>query len=142
MFPDPAQTGLRRFVEAQDSVYRSVRDELALGVKTSHWMWFVFPQLKELGRSPTANYYGIESKKEAIAYWRHPILGKRLLECTKLVLAQRKASAHQIFGSPDDLKFHSCMTLFAQVAPEEPAFTDALRRFFDGRPDPGTLSLL
>jgi uncharacterized protein (DUF1810 family) len=116
--------------------------ELALGAKTSHWMWFIFPQLKELGRSPTAKFYGIDSKDEAKAYWEHPVLGKRLLECTKLVLALRNKTANEILGFPDDLKFQSCMTLFSQVALEEGAFNQALGRYFGGMPDKGTLKLL
>ena len=134
--------GLQRFVEAQDRVYESVCNELALGEKTSHWMWFIFPQLKGLGRSPIAKHYAIESAAEALAFWQHPILGKRLKACTQLVLAQPNTTAHDIFGSPDDLKFKSCMTLFAQVAPEEPAFKQALERFFGGKPDESTLKLL
>ncbi|MES2879520.1 MAG: DUF1810 domain-containing protein [Pseudomonadota bacterium] len=136
------QHGLQRFVDAQDRVYDSVCNELALGEKTTHWMWFVFPQLKTLGRSPIAKHYGIESREEAQAYWQHPILGKRLVECTQLVLAQHHTTAHDIFGSPDDLKFRSCMTLFAQVAPNEPVFKLALERFFNGLPDESTLKLL
>lgn len=134
--------GLARFVEAQDRVYESVCNELALGEKTSHWMWFVFPQLKSLGHSPIAKHYGIESAEEALAYWQHPILGQRLLECTRLVLAQPNTTARDIFGSPDDLKFKSCLTLFAQVAPQEQVFKQALTRFFGGKPDETTLKLL
>ena len=134
--------GLERFVEAQDRVYESVCNELALGEKTSHWMWFIFPQLKDLGRSPIAKHYGIASATEALAYWQHPVLGSRLLACTKLVMAQRNTTAHDIFSSPDDLKFKSCMTLFAQVVPDEPVFQQALVRFFGGLPDQNTLKLL
>lgn len=134
--------GLERFVEAQDRVYESVCNELALGEKTSHWMWFIFPQLKGLGRSPIAKHYAIESADAALAYWQHPILGQRLKECTQLVLAQRNTTAHDIFGSPDDLKFKSCMTLFAQVAPNEAVFKQALQRFFGGKLDDSTLKLL
>ena len=134
--------GLPRFVEAQDQVYESVCNELALGEKTSHWMWFIFPQLKGLGRSPIAKHYGLESGAEALAYWQHPVLGPRLLACTQLVMAQQNTTAHDIFGSPDDLKFKSCMTLFAQVAPDEPLFKQALKRFFGGIPDESTLQLL
>ena len=136
------KTGLERFVEAQDRVYDTVCDELALGAKTSHWMWFIFPQLKELGRSPIAKFYGIDSREEARAYWEHPVLGKRLLECTKLVLALRNKTANEILGFPDDLKFQSCMTLFSQVAPEEEVFKRALDCYFGGRPDENTLKLL
>ena len=137
-----AELGLQRFVTAQDPVYADVRDELAAGRKRSHWMWFVFPQLQGLGHSATAQYYGIESRQEATAYWQHPLLGTRLRQCTALVLATRGKSAHDIFGTPDDLKFRSCMTLFAAVAPAKPLFEQALARFFGGRPDEKTLALL
>jgi uncharacterized protein (DUF1810 family) len=132
--------GLERFVEAQDRVYAAVKEELAAGNKTSHWMWFVFPQLKALGRSSMAKHFGIESVGEALAYWQHPVLGKRLKECTELVLAAGGKTVHEIFGSPDDLKFRSCMTLFAQVAPDEPVFSQALELFFEGKPDAMTLN--
>lgn len=134
--------GLERFVEAQDRVYESVCNELALGEKSSHWMWFIFPQLKSLGRSPIAKHYGLESADDALAFWQHPVLGKRLNECTQLVLAQPNTTARDIFGTPDDLKFKSCMTLFAQVVPNEPVFKQALERFFGGKPDESTLKLL
>jgi uncharacterized protein (DUF1810 family) len=134
--------GLQRFVEAQDRVYESVCNELALGEKTSHWMWFIFPQMKGLGHSPIAKHYAIESAAEALSFWQHPILGQRLKECTQLVLAQPNTTARDIFGSPDDLKFKSCMTLFAHVAPEEPVFKQALERFFAGKVDESTLKLL
>ena len=134
--------GLHRFVQAQDRVYESVCNELALGEKTSHWMWFIFPQLKSLGRSPIARHYGLESAEEALGYWRHPVLGQRLKACTRLVLAQPTTTARDIFGAPDDLKFRSCMTLFAQVAEEEPVFKEALTRFFGGKADESTLKLL
>ena len=98
--------------------------------------------MKALGRSATAKHFGIESIDEALAYWQHPVLGKRLKECTELVLAVHDKTAHEIFGSPDDLKFRSCMTLFRHVAPDEPAFRLALQRFYDGQPDEKTLKLL
>jgi uncharacterized protein (DUF1810 family) len=132
---------LQRFVDAQQGVYAQVCAELAAGCKRSHWMWFVFPQLKGLGRSATAQHYGIASKAEAQAYWAHPLLGPRLKQCTDLVLAVDGRSAHQIFGPPDDLKFRSCMTLFAQ-ATGEPVFTRALQKYFDGEADPRTIELL
>jgi uncharacterized protein (DUF1810 family) len=134
--------GLERFVQAQDRVYAAVLDELARGEKTSHWMWFIFPQLRELGRSTIAKHFGISSKQDALEYWSHPVLGKRLLECVNLLLNQRNSDAHDIFGTPDDLKFRSCMTLFAQVVKNEPAFTAALTRFFGGKADESTLKLL
>jgi len=127
--------GLQRFLDAQDSVYAGVLEELAAGAKRTHWMWFIFPQLKGLGRSAVARHYGIDSIDEARAYWRHPVLGLRLKECTELLLRAPAQSAHEIFGSPDDLKLRSCMTLFAEVAEEEPVFNQVLERFFDGKPD-------
>ena len=127
---------------AQDRVYASVCKELAAGRKTSHWMWFVFPQFKALGRSSIAKHFGIESRNEAQAYWQHPVLRRRLKECTELVLSVDDKTAHEIFGSPDDLKFRSSMTLFAQVAPDEKVFSLALQRFFGGQPDENTLRLL
>ena len=133
---------LQRFVDAQDRVYDQVVAELRRGAKASHWMWFVFPQLRELGRSATARRYGIASAAEALAYWRHPRLGPRLLECVGLLLAVPGASALQILGSPDDVKLRSSLTLFERVAPEEPAFGRALDRFFDGTRDPRTLERL
>jgi uncharacterized protein (DUF1810 family) len=136
------KSGLLRFVDAQDSVYAEVCNELKAGKKASHWMWFIFPQLKGLGRSPIAQHFGIKSREEALAYWKHPILGTRLQECTQLVLAVDDRTLHEIFGSPDDLKFRSCMTLFARVAPDERAFQIALEQYFDGKPDQGTLALL
>lgn len=134
--------GLPRFVEAQDLIYENACNELALGEKTSHWMWFVFPQLKGLGKSPIARHYALESATETLAYWQHPVLSARLRECTQLVLAQTNTSALDIFGTPDDLKFKSCMTLFAKIAPEEPLFQKALDKFFGGKPDDATLKLL
>jgi uncharacterized protein (DUF1810 family) len=133
---------LQRFVVAQDTVYDRVRAELAAGRKTSHWMWFVFPQLKALGRSTTAQHYGIADRAEALAYWRHPLLGARLKHCTSLVLGVDGRTAHEIFGSPDDLKFRSCMTLFGQVAPDEPVFAQALQKYFGGAADERTVELL
>ncbi|MFI5445594.1 DUF1810 domain-containing protein [Polaromonas sp. UC242_47] len=133
---------LQRFVLAQDPVYTQVCAELAAGAKTSHWMWFVFPQLKELGRSATAQHFGIASRAEALAYWQHPVLGPRLKACSERVVAVEGMSAWEIFHSPDDLKFRSCMTLFAQVAPQEPIFQRALAKYFEGAADARTLALL
>ena len=134
--------GLQRFVEAQEQVYSNVIDELALGSKQTHWMWFVFPQLKELGKSAMAKYYGLESAQEARDYLAHPLLGPRLLECTGLILALRNADANEIFGSPDDIKLRSCMTLFDALAPQQPLFRQALHTFFADKPDQATLQLL
>lgn len=144
---------LRRFVDAQAGLYVQARDELATGNKRSHWMWFVFPQLRGLGRSAMAHRYGIASRAEAVAYLDHPMLGARLVDCTGLMLAGRPgATANAILGVPDDVKFRSSMTLFAVVAAESTRFADgtfarlpfsaALDRFFDGSADPATLRLL
>ncbi len=133
---------LQRFVDAQDPVYDQVRAELRAGAKASHWMWFVFPQLAGLGRSATAKFFGIASRAEAEAYRHHPLLGARLVACTGLVVAVQGRSAHDIFHSPDDLKFCSSMTLFEQVAPDEALFARALDKYFGGRRDARTLELL
>lgn len=133
---------LQRFLDAQAPAIDRVADELARGAKASHWMWFVFPQLKSLGRSATARHYGIGSIEEAQAYWHHPVLGSRLRQCTELVLAVDGKSALQIFGSPDDLKFCSSMTLFEQAAPHEPVFGHAIAKYFGGQRDQRTLELL
>ena len=132
---------LQRFVDAQDQVFDQVRAELAAGDKSSHWMWFVFPQLKHLGRSAMARHYGIASRDEARAYWQHPLLGPRLKQCTELVCAVEGKTAHDIFHSPDDLKFRSCMTLFG-AASDAPLFQKALDRYFGGQPDVKTIALL
>lgn len=136
------QHNLKRFVEAQNPVYDRVRAELRSGQKTSHWMWFIFPQLRGLGRSHMANEYGISSREEAAAYLQHPILGERLRECTRLVNSVEGRSASEIFGYPDDLKFRSSMTLFANVASRDQIFKQALEKYFDGEPDLLTLQLL
>ena len=133
---------LQRFVLAQDPVYSQVCAELAAGAKTSHCMWFVFAQLKALGRSAIAQHFGIASRAEAEAYWQHPVLGPRLKECSELVMTVEGKSALQIFHSPDDLKFRSSMTLFAQVAPQEAIFDRALVKYFGGKGDVKTLDLL
>jgi uncharacterized protein (DUF1810 family) len=133
---------LERFVDAQDPVYASVRNELKAGRKESHWMWFVFPQLRGLGHSATASHFGIASAAEAIAYLDHPVLGDRLRECVELVLRVPDRTAREIFGSPDDLKFRSSLTLFAAVAPTETVFRQALDRYFDGEVDPLTADRL
>ena len=135
-------TDLQRFVQAQEPVLGTVLAELAAGHKCSHWMWFVFPQLRGLGRSETARFYGIAGRQEALDYLQHPLLGPRLRQCTAQVLAHRQRSLRTIFGTPDDLKFRSCMTLFATVAPDEPLFGQALALFCDGQPDAQTLALL
>src|SRR6266700_5882941 len=136
MMQDPFD--LQRFVAAQQDVYQRACAELCNGLKRSHWMWFIFPQISGLGHSETSRKYAISCADEAAAYLRHPVLGPRLRECTRLALATEGRSIHQILGSPDDLKFHSCMTLFTRVAPDEPLFGAALRKYFDGALDAGT----
>ncbi len=133
---------LTRFTTAQDPVYDQVCAELTAGAKRTHWMWFIFPQIAGLGSSPTARFYAIASQDEATAYLAHPILGPRLRECTNLVNAVSGKSAHAIFGTPDDLKFRSSMTLFAHTAPAEPAFREALDKYFQGESDQATLDRL
>ncbi|MCW5661682.1 MAG: DUF1810 domain-containing protein [Burkholderiaceae bacterium] len=134
---------LQRFVDAQARVYADVTAELAAGSKTSHWMWFVFPQLKGLGRSSTALHFGLGSLDEARAYWRHPVLGARLRECCMLLQAlPHGRSAAQVFGSIDVLKLKSCLTLFERAAPDEPLFAALLERFYGGARDAATLALL
>jgi len=134
---------LSRFVDAQDPMMGAVEAELRAGHKTNHWMWFVFPQLRALGRSGTAQHFGITGIEEARAYAQHPILGPRLIACAKLVLNQAgRASAQAIFGETDAMKLRSCMTLFAAAAPEEPVFDSVLAAFFEGVPDPITTRLL
>ena len=133
---------LRRFVDAQASVYPRVVAELAGGQKQSHWMWFIFPQIKGLGSSPTAQKYAIGSRAEAEAYLRHPLLGPRLHECTRLVTAIDGRSIDAILGTPDDLKFRSSMTLFASVTPDNTDFVAALDKFYGGEMDGATLERL
>jgi uncharacterized protein (DUF1810 family) len=135
---------LARFVRAQEGVYAQALAELAAGRKRSHWMWFVFPQIAGLGRSPTAQRYAIRSLDEARAYLEHPLLGARLRECTRTVNGLEGRTAHEIFGSPDDLKFRSSMTLFAAAADAADAadFALALERYYSGERDAATLKLL
>ncbi|AWI87412.1 DUF1810 domain-containing protein [Methylobacterium sp. DM1] len=133
---------LNRFVEAQTGVYETALAELRGGRKRSHWMWFIFPQIAGLGSSAMARRYAIGSLAEARAYLAHPLLGERLRTCTRAVNAREDRSAHTLFGAPDDVKFRSSMTLFAQADPDAPDFTRALATFFDGRPDPLTLERL
>ena len=130
------------FIRAQNPVFGQVLAELRAGEKRSHWMWFIFPQLKGLGRSPTALRYGLDDLAMAQDYLKHEVLGPRLLECTRAVLGVSGRTAHQIFGSPDDLKFRSSMTLFGRADPEQPAFADALAQYYDGIEDFRTLELL
>ncbi|BBY10135.1 DUF1810 domain-containing protein [Mycobacterium marseillense] len=133
---------LKRFVDAQAAVYGNVVGELRDGRKRSHWMWFVFPQLRGLGGSPTAVHYGISSLDEARAYLGHALLGPRLRECARLVTGVQGRSAAQIFGSPDDLKLCSSMTLFAHATEDDADFVAVLEKYYDGRQDELTLKRL
>jgi uncharacterized protein (DUF1810 family) len=133
---------LQRFIDAQNRVYPSVLAELRSGQKRSHWMWFVFPQFQGLGSSATAQEFAIRSRQEARAYSDHPVLGARLRECVELVLAVEGRSAAQIFPYPDNLKFHSCLTLFEATAAAPDVFRAALSKYFDGHPDQRTRDLL
>jgi uncharacterized protein (DUF1810 family) len=137
---DPFNLG--RFLSAQEDDYPQVLAELRAGQKRSHWIWFIFPQMKGLGYSSMSIHFGIGSLEEAAAYWRHPVLGPRLEECTGLVNLVEKRSIYEIFGSPDDMKFRSSMTLFSRAAPDVPVFAEALRKYFAGEPDTITLELL
>lgn len=138
----PELYNLDRFVTAQAPLYGRVCDELRAGHKTSHWMWFIFPQIAGLGSSPTARFFAIASLAEAVAYLQHPVLGPRLGECTNLVNGVEGRSAFDIFGSPDDLKFRSSMTLFNEAASDTVVFQQALDKYFAGEPDRRTLEIL
>ena len=131
---------LDRFVRAQQPVIQRVRRELEGGRKRSHWMWFVFPQIAGLGHSATSRFYAIQSLDEARAYLAHPVLGPRLEDCIRLVL-NAPGTANDIFGSPDDVKFRSCLTLFQLANPNKALLQEALERFFDGVVDPRTIAL-
>lgn len=133
---------LDRFVRAQDGTFATALSEIRGGRKRSHWMWYVLPQVAGLGFSAMAQRYAIEGAAEARAYLAHPVLGPRLIECVGAVLQVEGRSAHEIFGSPDDLKLRSCATLFAQVTPPGSVFEQLLEKYFDGASDPRTLELL
>jgi len=136
--PEP----LERFVRAQERDYAQALVELSAGLKRTHWIWYVLPQLRELGRSRMAREYGIADRNEAVAYFAHPVLGPRLVECVNAVLGHPDRSGVEILGDIDSVKFRSCLTLFAEIAPNEPAFARALARFYQGEPDSETLRLL
>lgn len=133
---------LARFVEAQQRDYQQALDELRAGAKRSHWIWYVFPQLRGLGRSEMAEHYGISGLDEARAYLAHPLLGPRLEDCARALLLHRARPVRQIMGSPDDLKLRSSMTLFQAAAPQQPLFTEVLQAFYDGEQDAATLQRL
>ena len=130
---------LQRFLTAQDPIYAKVCAELRAGFKRCHWMWFIFPQIKGLGSSSLSIKFAIPSRKEAEAYLAHPKLGFRLQECSRLVINCRQSRIEEIFRHPDNLKFWSCMTLFARIEPHERVFDDALKKYYDGELDPLTL---
>jgi uncharacterized protein (DUF1810 family) len=140
MFDDLFQ--LHRFTAAQANVYPQALSELKAGQKQGHWMWFIFPQIDGLGRSETAQFYAVRNAEEAAAYLNHPVLGLRLIECSEAILAVDDKSAREIFGSPDDMKLCSSMTLFAAVSPTNPVFAGVIDRYFGGQPDSQTLNLL
>jgi len=133
---------LKRFVDAQEGVYEQACAELQAGRKRSHWMWFVFPQIRGLGSSPMAVRFAISGLDEARAYLEHPVLGLRLRECAGIVCEVKGKTVEDIFGYPDDLKFHSSMTLFAKAAAEAGVFGEALKKYFGGAMDQGTLKLI
>jgi len=133
---------LTRFVLGQELNYEDALSEIRNGRKRSHWMWYIFPQYQGLGSSPTSRRYAIKSMAEASAYLQHPILGPRLLECAEAALGVTGRSAHELFGSPDDMKLQSCATLFASVSPPGSVFERLLKKYFDGTRDEKTLSLL
>lgn len=133
---------LQRFLDAQQRDYEKALAEIKAGRKQSHWMWYVFPQIQGLGYSETSKYYAIKNKEEALAYLNHPDLGKRLVEICNALLEAKTNDAHKIFGSPDDAKLKSSMTLFDAVAEEQPVFRQVLDKFFGGKKDEATLRLL
>jgi uncharacterized protein (DUF1810 family) len=139
---------LQRFLDAQSSEYARVVDELGSGRKVGHWMWYIFPQVKGLGKSSTAQFFAISSREEANAYGEHAILGPRLRECTELVVklaarpVEQSLRIEQVFGYPDNLKFHSSMTLFAASTSDNRVFTDALDIYFQGKADAATMRIL
>jgi len=133
---------LSRFTRAQETKYGRVLAEVKDGRKETHWMWYIFPQIKGLGRSSKSEFYAIEHIEEALEYLRHPVLGVRLFECTEAVLAITGRSAHDVFGSPDDSKLRSCMTLFEFVSEPGSIFVSVLGKYFNGCGDDRTLNLL
>lgn len=133
---------LVRFIEAQEFVYPRVTNELQNGKKQSHWMWFIFPQVIGLGISSISKLYSIKSIEEAKAYLNHPVLGKRLIECSAILLDIKDKSANEIFGFPDNVKLQSCMTLFSTVSPEEPVFDKVLTKYFKNAKDQRTIEIL
>ena len=136
------ENGLERFVEAQSRDYETALREIRGGRKRSHWMWYIFPQLRGLGYSSTAQFYGIRDLQEARDYMAHPLLGPRLLEISEALLGLETDNPGAVMGYPDDLKLCSCMTLFELAAPEQPVFARVLEKYYAGRRDQRTLTLL
>ena len=132
---------LKRFLSAQEKDYELALSEIKKGEKTSHWMWYIFPQIMGLGHSETAKFYSIRDLKEAQDFLEHQTLGKRLIEITAEVIKHKNKTAHEIFGSPDDLKFHSSMTLFSLIPGSDALFNTALQTFFSGKPDIKTIEI-
>ena len=133
---------LERFYKAQEYDYETALSEIRNGRKENHWMWYIFPQITGLGRSTTAEYYAIKSKEEAKGYIEDPVLGKRLIEISQALFQIESDDAEMVMGWPDNLKLRSCMTLFAEVAPEQPVFRNVLEKFYDGEMDGKTLDIL
>jgi uncharacterized protein (DUF1810 family) len=138
----PTDNSLQRYLSVQDRSYAAALQEIQRGRKTSHWMWYVFPQLQGLGLSETARYYAIKDAAEAQAYLQHPVLGKRLMEISEALLQLPGDDAYAIFGSPDDLKLRSSMTLFAALPGASPVFQQVLDKYYNGRKDEKTVALL
>lgn len=138
----PDNYNLNRFLEAQECTYQTALSEVNNGRKRSHWMWFIFPQVAGLGFSETSKFYAIKSRAEALVYSNHPVLGKRLTEITEAMLKLQGKTANAIFGTPDDMKLRSSMTLFDAVNPENTLFSQVLNTYFKGERDAKTLSLL
>ncbi|WP_207431394.1 DUF1810 domain-containing protein [Sabulibacter ruber] len=136
------ENGLQRFLSAQERDYEVALSEIRRGRKQSHWMWYIFPQIKGLGFSETSNFYGIIDLQEADAYMKHPVLGSRLVQICEALMKLEENNAHRIFGSPDDLKLKSSMTLFASLPDTNPVFREVLQKFFNGKQDDKTLQLL
>ena len=133
---------LQRFIDAQQSDYETALSEIKRGRKQSHWMWYIFPQIQGLGFSATSKLYAIRNLQEAQEYLNHPLLGKRLKEITDALINLPSTNAHEIFGSPDDVKLKSSMTLFASLPDADPVFESALKKFFKGEKDAKTLSII
>lgn len=133
---------LEKFVSAQERVYPKALQEIKQGRKATHWMWYIFPQIKGLGFSDISKRYAIENIQEAAAYLAHPLLGARLIEITTVLINLNTSDAHAIFGSPDDMKLRSCMTLFSTLKNAEPVFTRVLDKYFGGKGDAKTLEIL